>query len=227
MIAKNYEEECSLPKDDEKKINRNMHLNDAYRKNNFKECLKCSRLVINMSDHLSKYHKLSKTDLDYKKLVTQCPVIPLCLTEEKEGRRIELEGDRLQDAVEANADSIQEQVDELEKIKVARGAVENLRMKRDETNCQETYNKLSEELEEALSEYKKYRYPDRREYSETLTSWKDCYLKYLTDKQTPNAIRQVRMALDFFIFFEKEHGEVTEKDIFECKNRSTDHNKLL
>ena len=50
------------------------------RKENYKRCIICSKLVINLSDHVRNTHKIKSDDAMYSFYVKEPPVVPACYT---------------------------------------------------------------------------------------------------------------------------------------------------
>ena len=84
---KTDENSNSIPKETLSKRKRNEGVEFVNRKFNYKECIICFNLVLNLSDHVQRFHKVKKSDPRYDNYVRDPPVIPLCYTKLEFGRR--------------------------------------------------------------------------------------------------------------------------------------------
>ena len=87
------------------------------KKNNYKECVICSKLCINMSDHIQKTHKVHRSHRNYDNYIENAKVIPKVYTKIQDGVRVQLRDTALEDAKEVYADLIGNQQTTLEKLK--------------------------------------------------------------------------------------------------------------
>ena len=77
---------------------KNTHL--VNRKSNYKRCVLCEKLFVNIYDHLRNIHKLKREDPRYTDYISKCEVIPKVLTKIANGSVQELKGEELQEAQE-------------------------------------------------------------------------------------------------------------------------------
>ena len=93
---------------------------NACRKYNFKSCMLCSKIVMNLSDHVRNTHKIESTHDMYNSYVRDPPVIPAVYTKILNGVRVKLEGEELEEAQERFSSDIRKQSNDIVKLKELR-----------------------------------------------------------------------------------------------------------
>jgi len=174
------------------------------RKEHYKLCMVCSKIYKNMSDHITKFHKIPNTDERYEEYVKSPPTIPVHYTKLKDGKRILLEGIELQEAKAIHEEDIQMQTENLTLIKWKREKLQEFRRELNEAESELQHKSLRKKIDAAQEEYINLRYPDGRQYSRNVNIWKTAYLDYLTNNGANNPKRSQRMAFDVFLPYEKE-----------------------
>ena len=172
------------------------------RKGNFKECLLCCRLFVNLSDHVFKTHKIQRSDPSFHHYVTTPVVVPDCYTKVEAGRRVKLAGKELEDAMEEFEETILLQENSLEIMKRLKLSILDLR-EQIKNSDEDGKEDLHRELAEVQQDYFNYRYPDPRIYSSNVDTWRKSFLLYLESRNTPNPKRIQRMAFDVFLQYEQ------------------------
>ena len=173
------------------------------RKHNYKKCLLCEGLYLNLSDHIFKTHGVSRDNEEYSHLVKTPRVIPKIFTKMSGTKRVELEGEELEEAVREHGTEVEEQRETLNQLKSSREKIEEIKGYMKAAETKEEYEKLKEKLSAAQDLYVSHRYRDNRKYNANMTSWYNCYLEYLTQKGCKSPKRVVRMAFDILICFQK------------------------
>jgi hypothetical protein len=88
------------------------------RKHNYKQCVLCQSITINLPDHVKKVHDMNRNDPAYDKCVKEPPVIPKCYTQKKGTKTVLLEGDDLKAAKEMYEVDVVKQSGILESLKL-------------------------------------------------------------------------------------------------------------
>ena len=158
------------------------------RKSNYKRCIICNNLYLNLPDHVNKFHKISRTEASYDHLVRDPPTIPRCYTKVLEGRIVELEGIELKEAKIKFGDEVKEKETDLDLRRGLREVIGRIREELKTANGIDRENKLVE-LKKVNDQYKNYRYPDPRTYTEQVKSWKEGYLDSLKKQNCKNPAR--------------------------------------
>ena len=199
-----------------------VHQNTALvsRKHNLKQCLLCSRLVRNLSDHMTNVHKMNrKTHNDYDHYVSNAPCHPKCYTKMQGGMRVLLEGEELEDAKAIYGRDVNAQACTLDKLKNLRGQMAEHDEKMKKAATADEYRGLKKELEAVESEYRDLRYKDPRVYGANTAKWHDGFLAYLQLRENSNPKRGVNMAMDVLLPFESSLGRnMTLNDLVDATN---------
>lgn len=172
------------------------------RKNNYKECILCGNLVINMSDHLLKTHKISKSDTKYKSLIYEANVVLKLHTKLKDGKIVKLEDQELEEVKKRYGEEINSQTETLTKLKEIRVSLKNKKIEINEEIDESKLDLLKKEHEELQALYKQYRYKDTKVYSEKLQLWRISYLEYLKNRAEPEAQRTVTIVSNIISKYE-------------------------
>ena len=175
------------------------------RKANYKKCVICGNLYLNLPDHVQKYHNIARIDASYDTFVRDPPAIPRCYTKCVGGKVVALEGEELETAKVKFGEIVAEQKTDLELRKSIREDICQVREKMKTAEDTERQN-LFRELEDLNERYKNCRYPDTRKYSEQVASWKVGYIEYLKKQNCKDSTRVQRMAMDVFLNYEKDSG---------------------
>jgi len=199
-------------KEAKKETYRNTQL--VNRKNNYKQCLLCQKLVKNLSQHVSLTHKIKSSDPDYDHYVCDPEVIPACYIKMVGGSAVVLSGDELEEAKRKNSGRVAEQKQTLHSLTTLRASISDAKARVDgisDTSGKE-YADAKEELQRASDAYKSERYKDVRSYSTAMAAWRDGFLKHLQLREYCDPVRGVRMALDILLSYETDAGETLEFD---------------
>ena len=111
------------------------------RKGNYKECILCSKLCVNISDHIANTHKISKSDDKYGSLVRNSQLVPRLYTKTVMGKPKKLEGDELNEAMQKYSGEMKVQEDLLKELKTSREVMNNIKEEMKEAKG-EGYEKL-------------------------------------------------------------------------------------
>lgn len=174
------------------------------RKYNYKKCILCEGLYLNLSDHIFKSHGISRDSDEYSHYVRAPKVIPKVFTKLNGTKRVEMLGEELEEAVKEHGTQLKEQRETLKLLKSSRDEIEKIRRDMKVAETREKYDQLKEELCTAQELYISLRYRDGRKYNAIMTSWYNCYLDYLTHKGCKGPKRIIRMAFDVLICFQKK-----------------------
>ena len=190
------------------------------RKHNWKMCVLCDTLQLNMTTHLKATHKISKeTDpAIYRTYLNDSKVVPKCYLKKVNGRMTMLADDELKRAKENNEETIQKQEKVNEKLKELREKREEAYKKKSEAVTEDARALAEETWKEADSRYKELRYQGVRTYSDKLSEWRDAFVAHLTKREYCNPKRMCNMAMDLMLNFEKESGRsIAPDDILQPK----------
>lgn len=116
--------------------------NFVYKKHNPKKCPICSKLIINLSDHLTSVHKIDKTTHGYKDNLLRATVVPKCYTKIVNGMTVELTGDELKKAEESYGEKVELQSVILILLKFSQDKMTALCQQLDETNDSDSRLKM-------------------------------------------------------------------------------------
>lgn len=131
--------------------------NFATRKDNPKRCLLCSKLLMNISDHLMKFHKLDKTSTSYHHNLTNSPTVPKCFTKYVEGELQALKGEELEEAKSSYNFIVTEQANDYKTIQAIKKEMCEKRKQMDETTDSAVYGQNKKLLSELEEKYKAFR----------------------------------------------------------------------
>ena len=185
------------------------------RKDNYKKCSICGKLVLNMTNHIQRTHSIKKEDPSYKSLVTQCEVVPQCFIKQSDkSSAVILTGDELATAQKQFSSQIEEQKDTLEKLKALRTSmeekkkeIEEFTMKANGIDGAKELDDLKMEWNRIYEEYKSERYRDSRKYSPTTEVWKKAFVEHLNRLKFPNSNRLSNMTFDIIVPYEIKYEE--------------------
>ena len=140
------------------------------RKKSFKECILCSALCKNISDHIQKTH-IPRNDPNYDKYVRTAEVVPQYLTKKVNGITSRLAGEEVSIALKLNEATVTKQTETLKVLKELRETITTLK---EEINCKndEHDGNNLRELCNAEERYKSERYKDQRVYTNSVRKWK-------------------------------------------------------
>lgn len=173
------------------------------RRHNYKRCLLCSRLVLNLSEHVTSVHKITRqTNANYDHYVSDAPCFPKNYTKLKDGVRVLLEGEELEEAQRKYGGAIGTQQATLDQLKDLRSEMAELHTRINDAPSEEGYVALKGELEVLESKYKEQRYKDSRTYCCNTRIWHDSFLAHLQLREHSNPKRGVKMALDILLPYE-------------------------
>ena len=177
------------------------------RKNNFKECCICSRLCMNIGQHISGFHKIERSDPIYMEKVNNSVAIPNCFTKyDVNGIRVKLEGEELEQAKGEFSSIVESQKGILANLKELRSEISEIEDKLKNSTGYEK-DSLKQKLEETQNKYKEIRYRDKRQYSDNVKNWSICFEKYLSEVDFFNPSRGMKMAIDVLLPYEASVGK--------------------
>lgn len=158
-VMANNRTECSPAEKPAKKVKRKVFQNTnlVNKKNNYKLCLICGSLCLNMSDHVKNTHKISKENSQYDHYVKNAEIILKCYTKLEGNKVVPLIGEELAAAKEKYGEDVEKQSATLEGLR-------ELRQKM--SNCQdilrnsqgEEKEKTRKKLDDLKFEYSTLRY---------------------------------------------------------------------
>lgn len=134
-----------------------MQTNFVYKKLNPKQCPLCTKLLLNMGDHLSNVHNLIRSSSQYKSYLSDALVVPKCYTKIINGETVKLSGDELMEAEIAYDSQIKNQAENLSSLAQLKSEMATLRSHMNETKVADEYNALKLELLDLESKYKALR----------------------------------------------------------------------
>ena len=176
------------------------------RKNNFKKCSLCSKLYLNIAQHIRFVHKIDRNDCKYLEWIKSSQVIPKVYTKREEGRTVELTGEELEKAKIEYGKCIAEESETLGELKRMRLEIEDMKISLSKAKTKERYDEIKKKLTEVEALYKESRYKDKRNYSANLLKWKNSFKEFLDMRDCNNPERGARMALDVLLPYEEEEG---------------------
>ena len=189
----------------QKKVYQNT--NHVNRKNNYKKCSICSKLCLNIAQHIKGVHKIGGDDSLYMEYIKNSKVVPKLLTKIEYGKPVELDGSELREAKLKHGKKLANESNTLAALKNLREEMGNLKTKLQEAKNKEEYDISKKLLNEVEARYKTIRYKDTRNYSENVFKWKNEFVKFLAMRDYENPERGARMAVDVMLPFEKETGK--------------------
>ena len=181
--------------------------NHVNRKNNYKKCSICSKLCLNIAQHIKGVHKIGGDDSLYMEYIKNSKVVPKLLTKIEYGKPVELDGSELREAKLKHGEKLANESNTLATLKNLREEMGNLKTKLQEAKNKEEYDISKKLLNEVEARYKTIRYKDTRNYSENVFKWKNEFVKFLAMRDYENPERGARMAVDVMLPFEKETGK--------------------
>lgn len=185
------------------KPNRHQNTHLVSRKHNYKRCIICQKLVLNISEHVSQVHKISRDNSRYEYYVKETSVVPKVFTKIVDKQVQELTGSDLDEAEKLHSETFQQQTELYENLKEKRIIVENLKEKLNRAKSEGRYTAIRDELKEAENIYKSLRYKDKRQYTENVLAWKESFVEYLEQIGHHDSEKGARMAIDVIINYEK------------------------
>lgn len=118
-----------MKKDDYKKNTKESHVGLVKRKTNYKECVLCRNIYLNLSDHVVKAHRFSRSDPRYDEYGREPPVIPKCYTKFVNGKMIKMCNEELSETGLKYGDIMTNQESDIESLKRLRNKSAELREK--------------------------------------------------------------------------------------------------
>lgn len=200
--TENLETECSL-----KKVKKNVYQNTnlVNRKQNYKKCIICKTLCMNISQHLCKTHKLNSKDLSFKQHIIDSITIPKCHTKIVNGKAIELSSVEI-NKINEEMPQIGQQQATLSKLKDLREQMEKkARELKEIDQSPSSSDRLKGELDELKDAYKTVRYADTRNHTTSMLKWKNGFQAHLELRKYYNPKRGVSMALDVIIPYQEKY----------------------
>jgi len=179
------------------------------RKNNFKQCSLCSTLVINITQHLIKRHKLSINEDAYKLALKNSEVVPKCHIKYDEfGKPSKMDEAELNSISDTQVlAQLEEDKDNLKELKDLRDKIAAARLKMNENPISTARLAILQgQIDNFQTQYKLARYADRRPYTEHTRSWREAWINNLTRRKLSNPQRQASMAMDVIIAYERSSG---------------------
>ena len=198
------EGECE---DSEAKKKKNSYSNTVLvnRKFNYKECTICSKLCMNIAQHINGVHKISRNDPSYIEYVQNSRTIPKCYTKEVQGKRVKLTSDELRDAEIEHASEVESQQRTLDELKIYRDKMKELRRILNESTGEKKRD-VEHELKKTEEQYRNIRFKEMRNLTTNVQKWSSSFRQYLEQREYHNPKRGTRMAIDVMIPFEKVRG---------------------
>ena len=175
------------------------------RKNNLKKCSICCRLVMNISQHIAKVHKVDRKESRFAHLIAKSETILKCYTKIENGKTVQLSGKELEDAKSKFESSVSEQSHTLNDLKKLREEIINYKKKIEEAD-NETKIELKELLAISEDKYKRIRYKDNRIYTPNVAKWKDAFMQHLIQREHSYPLRAMHMAIDVMLPYESKTG---------------------
>ena len=131
------------------------------RKFNYKECTICSKLCMNIAQHINGVHKISRNDPSCIELVQNSRTIPKCYTKEVQGKRVKLTSDELCDAEIEHASEVESQQRTLGELKLYRDKMKELRRILNESTGEKKRD-VEHELKKTAEQYRNIRFKEMR-----------------------------------------------------------------
>ena len=188
------------------------------RKNNYKKCIECHKLVMNISDHVLKTHKVLKSDKNYKNMVHNAPVVNKICTKVVDGKVTELQGEELKDVLDKFSEKMEIQQDNLTNLKTLRHHIrqlqESILIESDVIKKKE----LIAQLKSINEEFKSARYRDTTNYSTKCKQWKVAFFDYLNSLGDSEPKRGAKIAISIIHDYnEKYSKETVYEDLMNAK----------
>jgi len=193
----------SLAKSVERRASPNMEhpTKSVSRKGNFKQCSLCAILVMNISQHLLKSHKLSITEDKYKTALKASAVVPRCFVKFNGGKAFKMTDAEMKEVSNAGV---------LADLDIGRKTLQELKVLRDRmAEVREAMNtdpistarleSLKSELDSLQQQYKQERYKDHRPHTANTLKWKNSFTNHLQSKRAVNPSRLASMAIDVIL----------------------------
>jgi hypothetical protein len=172
------------------------------RKNNYKQCMLCEGLSMNLPDHMKKVHSMPLSDPRYEKCIKEPGVIPKCYTKRIGSKAVLLCGVELEAAKAVYDKDIRMQTTILDDLKGYQQKITTVKKSIENASTESEHKQLQKSLQTILDDYKLVRYQDTRQYSPQMKSWKIGFLNYLTSRKESDPMRAFRMAADVMLPFE-------------------------
>lgn len=131
--------------------------NFSDRKHNPKQCKVCDKLVMNLSDHLVKVHKLDRLSPGFKETIRDSPTVPKCYTKIVHGHTVKLAGEELKEAKRAYDGTVDLQSSDLERLKHLKEKMAEYYAELNKCKDTAAYSEIKQKLAEIESEYKTLR----------------------------------------------------------------------
>ena len=213
MIANNRKLDATSPKKPEigKKAKRPTLTHLVNRKNNYKSCSICGILVMNISQHISKKHKMERSERKFLECIEMSETVPKCYTKIVGREVVKLEGEELKEAKAKYDSTVDTQMVILEDLKGMRNTIKSLKRKIDEEgDGDEDKTTYKKKLADVNEKYKELRYRDHRTYTSNVKRWKSSFNDHLVAREHAYPLRGVHMAMDVLLPFEKVSGQELE-----------------
>ena len=176
------------------------------RKHNYKKCAICSKLVINLSQHLHSVHKMETGDPNLKKILSESETVPKIFTKDIKGKVEILPEKQLEQVKDSHLSEIEQQTGDLEMLKNYRVQIDKLKSQIKDSHNEEEVHDLKELLEQNENDYKQLRYKDWRPYSQEMKLWTETFLEYLKLREMKNPERFMKMAVDVLLPYQEQKG---------------------
>jgi hypothetical protein len=185
------------------------------RKFNYKECILCDKLCMNISDHINGVHDIKRLNPLFQKYVCDSKVVPKVYTKLVDKKVVLLEGSELEQAQDIYGKKVYDQKHTLHGLTKLRKEMIEIS---DQIELSATDISIEKNLKEKLmsldKEYKTLRYKDNRSYSPSMTLWKTKFEEHLHLREHFNPSRGSKMAMDVMLCYEKTMASpLTLKDL--------------
>ena len=173
------------------------------KKSNYKRCIECDKLILNLSDHLIKTHKFNKSSDEYRHIMANSKLVLKIHTKCVDGKIIELEGEELVASQDMHSDQLKPQSETLVCLKEIRASMLEVNKQIANETDNAIIGNLKDTLNKLKSQYKEKRYLDTTDYSKNLVKWRESYLRFLQSQNELEPKRNVTVASSIINDYEK------------------------
>lgn len=199
---------CNAESENVPKVKKNsfQNTNLVNRKNNYKKCTVCGVLCINISQHLTKTHKMNNKDERFKSFVENSITVPRLYIKLLDGKPTELSPEEISQ-LNVDRPEILIQKTTLSELKRLRFEIDiKEKILNDDSDATDK-DIVRTALDNLKSQYKDLRYLDTRSYTPTMLKWKNGFTSHLEIRGHYNPKRGVTMALDVILSYQSLNDE--------------------
>ena len=188
-------------------VKRNSATDMVNRKNNYKICILCGKLYLNMSQHVFKTHKINRNDEKYKHYVCDAEVVPRCYIKSENGVISKLENDELETAKQMYSTVVSDQTTTLNDLKTLRNQISETEKSIKEACSKDKFKEMEEKIIKLKEEYNRKRFHTDIDKYSTLSKWYDSFKTYLIYREHGDPKRCAKKALDCILPYQLRNEE--------------------